>query len=113
MFSDFTDFCHLFNPTDVQTLTQQILHQPFLALAHYESVNAIKAVCRLTLSAGFTVNLHVTGCSGVSGITGVIPRINNVALQDLEKPFPSHCINAQVFARLYLSPVLERIDRTL
>lgn len=113
MFSNFTDVYHLFNSTDVQTLTQQISHQSFLALAHHESVNAIKDIYRLTLSAEFTVNLHVTGCSGVSGITGVNPRINNVALQDLKKPFPSHCINAQVFARLHLSPVLERIDQTL
>lgn len=73
-------------------------------------VNTIKDGYLLTLfsfSEEFTVNLHVTGCSCVSSITGVNPRINHVALQDLKKPFPSHRINAQVFAWLHLCSVLE------
>lgn len=64
----------------------------------------------LSLSAEFTINLHIAACCNVSCITGVNPGIDNVALQNLKKPFSSHCINAQIFAWLDLSPILKRMS---
>lgn len=67
--------------------------------------------CYSIWTADFTVDLHSAGCSSISSIAGVYPRVTDMTLHDLKKPFPSHCINAQVFAWLQLRAILKRCKK--